>query len=172
MLPQLKVWASLVAQVKNLPANVGNPGLIPGLGRSPGEGHGNPLQCSCLENPMDRGAQQATVHGTVELDIVTKQYQITNRQFHHQLGSFGHQDTFKRKRSSSTVKNKFKKMIIFFSYSNDGPLKFSSSDMVMRFHIFLSPQYFIYSFRYYILKLQHFCVHNILIQNSDLFILL
>ena len=38
-------------------------GLIPGLGRSPGGGHGNPLQCSCLENPMDRGAWWATVHG-------------------------------------------------------------------------------------------------------------
>ena len=37
-------------------------GLIPGLGRSPGGGHGNPLQYSCLENPMDRGAWQATVH--------------------------------------------------------------------------------------------------------------
>ena len=37
-------------------------GLIPGLGRSPGEGHGNPLQDSCLENPMDRGAWRATVH--------------------------------------------------------------------------------------------------------------
>ena len=45
--------------MKNLPANEGNVrevGLIPGLGRSPGEGHGNPLQYSCLENPMDRGA--------------------------------------------------------------------------------------------------------------------
>ena len=37
-------------------------GLIPGSGRSPGGGHGNPLQCSCLENPMDRGAWQTTVH--------------------------------------------------------------------------------------------------------------
>ena len=36
--------------------NAGDPGLIPGLGRSPGEGNGNPLQYSCLENPMDRGA--------------------------------------------------------------------------------------------------------------------
>ena len=41
----------------------GDPGSIPGLGRSPGEGNGNPLQYSCLENPMDRGAWQATVHG-------------------------------------------------------------------------------------------------------------
>ena len=43
--------------------NVGDPGSIPGSGRSPGEGNGNPLQYSCLENPMDRGAWQATVHG-------------------------------------------------------------------------------------------------------------
>ena len=41
--------------------NAGDPGLIPGLERSPGEGNGNPLQCSCLENSMDRGAWQATV---------------------------------------------------------------------------------------------------------------
>ena len=42
--------------------HVGDPGLIPGLGRSPGEGNGNPLQYSCLENPMDRGAWWAAVH--------------------------------------------------------------------------------------------------------------
>ena len=44
--------------VKNLPANAGDAGLIPGLGRFPGEGNGNPVQYSCLENPMDRGAWQ------------------------------------------------------------------------------------------------------------------
>ena len=43
--------------------NVGDPGSITGLGRSPGEGNGNPLHYSCLENPMDGGAQQVTVHG-------------------------------------------------------------------------------------------------------------
>ena len=48
--------------VKNPPANAGDVGLIPGLGRSPGGGPGNPLKYSCLENPMDRGAWQATVH--------------------------------------------------------------------------------------------------------------
>ena len=50
--------ASLVggSVIKNLPANAGDTGLIPGLGISPGEGNGNPLQYSCLENPMDRGA--------------------------------------------------------------------------------------------------------------------
>ena len=49
--------------VKNPPANVGEAGSILGSGRSPGEGNGNPLQYSCLGNPMDRGAWQATVHG-------------------------------------------------------------------------------------------------------------
>ena len=49
-------WASLVAQTgKESACNVGDPGSITGSGRSPGEGHGNPLQCSCLENFMDRG---------------------------------------------------------------------------------------------------------------------
>ena len=46
--------------------NVGDPGSIPGLGRSPGEGNGNPLQDYCLENPTDRGAWQATVHGVAK----------------------------------------------------------------------------------------------------------
>ena len=52
--------------LKNLPANAEDArdmGLIPGLGRVPGEGNGNPLQYYCLENPMDRGAWWATVHG-------------------------------------------------------------------------------------------------------------
>ena len=48
---------------KESACNVGDPGLIPGLGRPPGEGNGNPLQYSCLENSMDRGAYQAKVHG-------------------------------------------------------------------------------------------------------------
>ena len=56
--------------VKNPPANAGDVGLIPGFGRSPGEGNGNPLQYSCLRNPMDRGAWLATVHGvTKESDM-------------------------------------------------------------------------------------------------------
>ena len=55
--------SQVVLVVKNLPANageVGDVGLIPGSGRSPGGGHGKPLQYSCLENPMDRGAWWAT----------------------------------------------------------------------------------------------------------------
>ena len=52
----------MAQMVKNLPANAGDAGSIPGSGRSPGEGDGYPLQYSCLENPMDRGAWWATVH--------------------------------------------------------------------------------------------------------------
>ena len=59
--------ASLVAQrVKNLACNIGDLSLIPGSGRSPREGHDNLLQHSCLENPMDRGAWQAAVHGVAK----------------------------------------------------------------------------------------------------------
>ena len=54
---------------KESACNVGDLGSIPGLGRSPGGQHGNPLQCSCLENPMDRGAWQATVHGATKSQI-------------------------------------------------------------------------------------------------------
>ena len=61
------MWASqVVLVVKNLLANTGDArdsGLIPRSGRFPGEGHGNPLQYSCLENPRDRGAWQGIVHG-------------------------------------------------------------------------------------------------------------
>ena len=48
---------------KESACNAGDPGLIPGLVRSPGEGNGNPLQYSCLENPMEGGAWNTTVHG-------------------------------------------------------------------------------------------------------------
>ena len=61
--------ASLVAQrLKRLPLtrSAGDLGLIPGLGRAPGEGNGNPLQYSCLENPMDGGAWWAAVHGVTK----------------------------------------------------------------------------------------------------------
>ncbi|XP_070330555.1 protein cornichon homolog 3 isoform X3 [Odocoileus virginianus] len=59
----------VVLVVKNLPAksrDVRDAALIPESERSPGGGHGNPLQCSCLENPMDRGAWQTTVHGVTK----------------------------------------------------------------------------------------------------------
>ena len=51
---------------KDSACNVGEPGLIPGSGRSSGEGNGNPQQCSCLQNPMDRGTWQAAVHGVAK----------------------------------------------------------------------------------------------------------
>ena len=53
---------------KESACNAGDPGLIPGSGRSPGEGNGYPLQYSCLENPMDRGAWWATFHGLAEFN--------------------------------------------------------------------------------------------------------
>ena len=68
-------WASHVAQLVKISAcNAGDLGLIPGLGRSPGEGNGNPLQYSCLENPRDGGAWRATVHeaARVRHDLATK----------------------------------------------------------------------------------------------------
>ena len=49
--------------VKNTPANAGDTGSIPGLGRATGEGNGNPLQYSCLGNPIDRGAWRTILHG-------------------------------------------------------------------------------------------------------------
>ena len=61
------IGTSLVAQtVKASAYNAGDSGLIPGLGRSPGEGNGSPLQYSCLENPMDGGAWWAAVHGVTK----------------------------------------------------------------------------------------------------------
>ena len=68
--------SQMVLVVKNWPANAGDlrdMGSIPGLGRSPGEGHGNPLQYSCLRSPIDRGAWQATVHGVAKSWILLKQ---------------------------------------------------------------------------------------------------
>ena len=59
------------------PANTGDEGPIPGSGRSPGEGNGNPLQHSCLGNRMERGAWRATVHGVAELDMAEHLHNTT-----------------------------------------------------------------------------------------------
>ena len=76
--------------------NVGDPGSIPGSGRSPGEGNGNPLQYSCLENSMDREAQWTTVHG-----VTKSQTQLSNEHFHF---SFFH-----------SVKQHLHYLLVFFS---------------------------------------------------------
>ena len=59
--------------VKNPPANAGDAGSIPGWGRCPGEGNGNPLQLSCLGSAMDRGAWRATVHGVAQESEMSEQ---------------------------------------------------------------------------------------------------
>ena len=58
--------------------NAGDPGSIPRLGISPGEGNDNPLQYSCLENPMDRGAWRAIAHRVAELDMTERLYSLTH----------------------------------------------------------------------------------------------
>ena len=78
-------WAfktSLVAQTVKCLYNAGDPGSSPGLGRSPGEGNGNPLQYYCLENPVDRGAWQAAVYGvaksrTQPIDLTSLHFILT-----------------------------------------------------------------------------------------------
>ena len=67
------------SMVKNLPANAGDSGSIPGLGRSPGEGNGNPLQYSCLGNPMDRGVWQATVCGVTKSQTQLRDWTTVNK---------------------------------------------------------------------------------------------
>ena len=62
---------------KESACNAGDLGLIFGLGRSPGEGNGNPLRYSCLENPMDGGAWRATVHGVSESDMTEQLTQMS-----------------------------------------------------------------------------------------------
>ena len=66
--------------VKASTYNAGDPGSIPGLGRSSGEGNGSPLQYSCLENPMDRGAWQAAVHGVAESRTQLSDFTFTGHQ--------------------------------------------------------------------------------------------
>ena len=58
--------------------NAGDPGSIPGLGRSTGKGNGNPLQCSCLGNPVDRGVWWATVHGVPKSQILLRDFHFTS----------------------------------------------------------------------------------------------
>ena len=69
------------SEVKASALNVGDLGLIPGLGRSPGEGNGNPLQYSCLENPMDGGAWWAIVHGVAKSRTLVSDFTFTFKAF-------------------------------------------------------------------------------------------
>ena len=66
--------------------NVGDPGSIPGLGRFPGEGNGNPLQCSCLGNPMDRGTWKTTVHGVAKSQTRLSDFTFTFMGFVKNVG--------------------------------------------------------------------------------------
>ena len=88
--------ASQVALVvKNPPTYAGDirdTGSIPGLGRSPGGGHGNPLQYSCLENAMDRGASWTTVHGVRKSGHDPRRLSMRSREKHWQF-PFGHADS-------------------------------------------------------------------------------
>ena len=68
--------------VKNPPANAGDEDLIPGLGRSPGGGNGNPLQYSCLGNSMDRGPWWATVYEVKELDMTEHTISVSSVHVH------------------------------------------------------------------------------------------
>ena len=75
--------SQVVLVVKNLPANVGDlrdAGSLPGLGRSPEGGHSNPLQCSCLVNPMDRGAWRATGYRVAQSRTLLKLLEHTGTQ--------------------------------------------------------------------------------------------
>ena len=69
--------ASLVVQMVKTAYSAGHLGFIPGLGRSPGEGNGNPPQYSCLENSVDRGAWEATVHGVAKSQTRMKQLTLS-----------------------------------------------------------------------------------------------
>ena len=74
--------------LNNNPGGIGDEGLIPGLGRSPEEGHGNPLQNSCLENSIDREAWQVTVHRVTKESDMTEQITLSLFSASYYLGEF------------------------------------------------------------------------------------
>ena len=76
---RVPVLVPSVSVVKNLPANAGDVDSVPEWGRFPGEGNGNPLQYSCLGNPMGRGAWRATVHGVTKSQTGLSDYTTTSR---------------------------------------------------------------------------------------------
>ena len=96
-------WASLVAYMVESACNAGDIGSVPGLGRSPGVGNGNPLQYSCLENPKDRGAWRATDHGVAKCQAQPKAIYIqryTDMEFYILTISVNYNHTHKSKSRS------------------------------------------------------------------------
>ena len=85
---------------KESPCSAGDPGLIPGLGRSPGEGNGNPFQYPCLENPMDGGALYATVHGVAKGQTQRSNFTFL---FDNILKKMRHKGTFKHYHGCTSV---------------------------------------------------------------------
>ena len=79
--------------VKNIPANTGDTGSIPGSGRSPGGEHGNPLQYSCLGNPVDAGAWWATAHGVTKSQTRLKQFSTHARRMTTDIQIFSYNVT-------------------------------------------------------------------------------
>ena len=96
--------ASLVAQpVENPPASAGDVGSVPEWRRSPGEGHDNPLQYSCLENPMDRGAWRPTVHGVTKCWTWLKRLRIHAKEKKREKWVFYSFPFFRTKEIKKTV---------------------------------------------------------------------
>ena len=94
---------NVVAQMVESACKAGDPGSIPGSGRSPAEGNGNPLQYSCLENPMYGGAWWATVHGVVESDTTERLFFLRHMHSMAADHSLFYLSSAGRGQSSSTV---------------------------------------------------------------------
>ena len=88
------------SEVKTSACNAGDLGSIPGLGRSPGEGNGNPLQYSWLENPMDGGAWWATVHGVAKSRTLLSFFVVVAHQASPSMGFFTKKVTFLQNRQT------------------------------------------------------------------------
>ena len=124
--------SQVALMVKNLPANAGDTrdaGSTPGSGRSPGGGNDNPLQYSCLENPTDRGAWRATVHGIAKESDKTKQLKTHAHQWlglqASNAGSMGSILAWKLGSCMARVVIKKKKSPLFFLCKS--PLPYSGS---------------------------------------------
>ena len=131
-----------ISDGKESACNAGDPGSIPGSGRAPGEGNGNPLQYSCLENPMDRRAWQATVHGVARViyNLATKppppiMYQsITFKPFldGSQLPPLSHYTTTPKSLTLFLISILFKILINTLNYAS--PILPSSTPSPTSFH--------------------------------------